>query len=68
MRLNSEDVTSGGLAEDTDRCLHGYVAEADSKKTKLAVRIMRECWGLQIEELMTGVGEVEVTVDKRLSN
>ena len=65
VRLNSQDVTSGGLAEDTDRRLHGYVAEADSKKTKLAVRIMRECWGLQIEELMTGVGEVEVTIDKR---
>ncbi|KAK8024018.1 hypothetical protein PG993_012084 [Apiospora rasikravindrae] len=64
VRLNSEEVAAGGLPEDTDQHLHGYVSEAASPKEKLAVRIMRECWGLHIEELMGGLGQVEVAVRK----
>ncbi|KAK8070864.1 hypothetical protein PG997_011067 [Apiospora hydei] len=64
VRLNSEEVAAGGLPEDTDRHLHGYVSETAAAKEKLAVRIMRECWGLHIEELMGGLGQVDVVVRK----
>ncbi|KAK8099357.1 uncharacterized protein PG998_012598 [Apiospora kogelbergensis] len=62
VRLSSDEVASGGLPEDTDQHLHGYVSEKASRKEKLAVRIMRECWGLHIEELMGGLGQLEVTM------
>lgn len=64
VRLNSEEVAAGGLPEYTDRHLHGYISETPTAKEALAMRIMRECWGLHIEELMGGLGQVEVTVRK----
>ncbi|KAK7917036.1 hypothetical protein PG985_010644 [Apiospora marii] len=64
VRLNSEEVAAGGLPDYADRHLHGYISEKATVKETLALRIMRECWGLHIEELMGGLGQVDVTVRK----
>ncbi|KAK8102875.1 hypothetical protein PG984_016021 [Apiospora sp. TS-2023a] len=64
VRLNSDEVAAGGLPEYADQHLHGYISEKASVKEVLALRIMRECWGLHIEELMGGLGQVEITVRK----
>jgi hypothetical protein len=46
----------------TDRHLHGYLSPSSNLKERLAVRIMRECWGLHMEELIRGLGEVKLVV------
>ncbi|KAI0130106.1 mitochondrial inner-membrane-bound regulator-domain-containing protein [Xylariales sp. AK1849] len=50
------------ITETTDRHLHGYLTPSAGPKERLAVRVMRECWGLQMEELMSGLGEVKITL------
>ncbi|RYP77779.1 hypothetical protein DL771_000876 [Monosporascus sp. 5C6A] len=50
----------GSIAEGTGRNLHGYVSDSTTDKEKLAIRILRECWALSIQELSSGLGEVWV--------
>ncbi|KAJ8066727.1 hypothetical protein OCU04_004118 [Sclerotinia nivalis] len=40
----------------------GYSASSYTEKQNLAVRILRECWQLEVPELVEGIGEVEVQV------
>ncbi|OAA63558.1 hypothetical protein SPI_03721 [Niveomyces insectorum RCEF 264] len=42
--------------------LHGYVQKSMSSKEKLVVELMRECWGLAMQELVAAPGHVDVTV------
>ncbi|KAI1865266.1 hypothetical protein JX265_008313 [Neoarthrinium moseri] len=51
---------SGG--DGSNRDLYGYVTPKMSDKARAAVRIMRECWGLHIQELMNGLGEIKITL------
>ncbi|OTB12887.1 hypothetical protein K445DRAFT_320718 [Daldinia sp. EC12] len=48
--------------EDIDMSLHGYVTESTPLKERLALQIMRECWGLSITELDAGLGEMEMNI------
>ncbi|KAL7621247.1 hypothetical protein AAE478_008564 [Parahypoxylon ruwenzoriense] len=48
------------IAEGSDPILYGYLDNSATVKEKLAVRILRECWGLSIAELNVGLGEVRV--------
>ncbi|XXH05825.1 translation elongation factor EF-1 alpha [Hypoxylon texense] len=50
------------IAGGTDPSLYGYVTDSATAKAKLAVRIMRECWGLSIAELSAGLGETRVRI------
>ncbi|KAI6089387.1 mitochondrial inner-membrane-bound regulator-domain-containing protein [Hypoxylon rubiginosum] len=50
------------IADGTDPNLYGYVTDSATAKTKLAVRILRECWGLSIAELSAGLGETRVKI------
>ncbi|RYO94409.1 hypothetical protein DL764_007843 [Monosporascus ibericus] len=50
----------GSIAEGTGRNLHGYISDSTTDKEKLAIRILRECWALSIQELSSGLGEVWV--------
>lgn len=50
------------FADGTDPSLYGYVTDSATAKAKLAVRIMRECWGLSIAELSAGLGETRVKI------
>jgi hypothetical protein len=43
--------------DGTDVALQGYISDTTSPKEKLAIRLMRECWGLSIAELETQLGE-----------
>ncbi|KAJ2967559.1 hypothetical protein NUW58_g10421 [Xylaria curta] len=47
-------------AKGTDLTLQGYVSATTQPKEKLAIRLMRECWGLSIAELQTQLGETRV--------
>lgn len=51
------------VLEGTDLTLQGYVSEATTPKQRLAIRLMRECWGLSIAELQTQLGEVWIKLD-----
>ncbi|KAI1501671.1 mitochondrial inner-membrane-bound regulator-domain-containing protein [Biscogniauxia marginata] len=46
--------------EETDPNLQGYIPDGASPKEKVAVRILRECWGLSIAEFVMGLGETRV--------
>jgi hypothetical protein len=54
--------SSEAITDQTDRHLYGYVSPTAKAKDRLAVRIMRECWGLHMEELSVGLGEVRLTL------
>ncbi|KAI1392230.1 mitochondrial inner-membrane-bound regulator-domain-containing protein [Hypoxylon trugodes] len=54
-----------GIAEESDSTLYGYISDSATVKEKLAVRIMRECWGLSIAELDAGLGETRVRIQTR---
>jgi hypothetical protein len=41
----------------------GYSPPSYNAKQILAVRVMRECWRLEVPELVEGIGEVEVQVE-----
>ncbi|KAF3000001.1 hypothetical protein E8E14_002209 [Neopestalotiopsis sp. 37M] len=44
----------------TQRALHGYLPPGAGPKTRAALIIMRELWGLQNEEIANGLGEIRV--------
>lgn len=53
------------INDDPNRHLRGYLRSDAPAKTRLAVRILRECWRLQIEELSTGLGEITINLHSR---
>lgn len=44
----------------SDSLLLGYVSSDTTPKARAAIQLMRECWGLQIEEIAHGLGELKV--------
>ncbi|KAI1101659.1 mitochondrial inner-membrane-bound regulator-domain-containing protein [Jackrogersella minutella] len=52
------------VRKDIDPILRGYVNDQTTAKERLAVRIMRECWGLSISALNAGIGETTVKLGK----
>ncbi len=48
--------------EEIDRSLRGYLPQSSTEKERMVVQIMRECWGLSIQELSSGLGETQVWV------
>ncbi|KAI1140988.1 mitochondrial inner-membrane-bound regulator-domain-containing protein [Hypoxylon sp. FL0543] len=54
--------SQSGVAEGIDPSLYGYVTASTTAKEKLAIQIMRECWGLSIAELDAGLGETRVKI------
>ncbi|KAI0805073.1 hypothetical protein GGR55DRAFT_296781 [Xylaria sp. FL0064] len=55
------------VAEEADPTLQGYVSEAAplKEKEKLALRVMRDCWGLTIAELENHLGETWIKLQDR---
>ena len=53
------EIEGGGTA---DALLHGYINKAMSPKEKLAVGLMRQCWGLGIQDLQSQQGYLDVRV------
>ncbi|TGO87043.1 hypothetical protein BPOR_0255g00080 [Botrytis porri] len=45
-----------------DNPLRGYSPASYNSKQNMAVRILRECWQIEVPELVDGIGEVEVQV------
>ncbi|KAI1803659.1 mitochondrial inner-membrane-bound regulator-domain-containing protein [Daldinia bambusicola] len=52
--------TQSTPVEGIDASLQGYATGSTPVKEKLALRIMRECWGLSITELDAGLGEMRI--------
>ncbi|KAI5867737.1 mitochondrial inner-membrane-bound regulator-domain-containing protein [Durotheca rogersii] len=52
-------------SDTTDFTILGYVDTSAHPKDKLAVRIMRECWDLSIQELDGGLGDTRVRIRTR---
>lgn len=48
-----------------DNPLRGYSPASYNYKQNIAVRILRECWQMEVPELVDGIGEVEVQVQIR---
>lgn len=42
--------------------LRGYAKESHSYARAIAIRILRECWQVEVAELAQGIGEVEVSI------
>ncbi|ETS84925.1 hypothetical protein PFICI_02950 [Pestalotiopsis fici W106-1] len=58
----------GGVAvlhDHSSRLLHAYLPPDAGPKTRAAVRIMRECWGLQMEEVANGLGEARIRLQTK---
>ncbi|KAI1417141.1 mitochondrial inner-membrane-bound regulator-domain-containing protein [Hypoxylon sp. FL1857] len=53
---------SGDVVEGIAPSLYGYVTDSTTAKDKLAIRIMRECWGLSMAELDAGLGETRLKI------
>ncbi|KAI5917523.1 mitochondrial inner-membrane-bound regulator-domain-containing protein [Camillea tinctor] len=45
---------------DVDPSLRGYIPTNATPKERIAIRILRKCWGLTIAELTVGLGETMV--------
>ncbi|KAI1472274.1 mitochondrial inner-membrane-bound regulator-domain-containing protein [Daldinia caldariorum] len=51
--------------EGIDASLQGYATESTLPKEALALRIMRECWGLSITELDARLGEMKIKIQNK---
>ncbi|KAI1493948.1 mitochondrial inner-membrane-bound regulator-domain-containing protein [Biscogniauxia mediterranea] len=51
---------SATKGEEMNPSLRGYIPPGAAPKERLAIRILRECWGLTIAELTVGLGETQV--------
>ncbi|KAI3327403.1 hypothetical protein HD806DRAFT_392466 [Xylariaceae sp. AK1471] len=56
--------TQPNSVDGTDLSLQGYVSDSTPAKEKLAIHLMRECWGLSIAELGTQLGETLIKLRK----
>ncbi|OBT85795.1 hypothetical protein VE02_06038 [Pseudogymnoascus sp. 03VT05] len=43
--------------------LRGYISEAFTQKQRVALNIIRLCWGIESQELVSSVGEMELQVN-----
>lgn len=48
--------------QEVDHPLKGYVLKSMRPKQRLVMQLMRECWGMSVQELMDGQGMLEVRV------
>lgn len=55
-------VPEASADEKMGTAVQGYIRDDMSAKEKLVMRLMRECWGLSIRELMDGPGRLDVSV------
>ncbi|KAI1176344.1 hypothetical protein F4777DRAFT_546696 [Nemania sp. FL0916] len=62
---NASSNTSPRSQTQTHLTLQGYVSKATPAKERLAIRVMRQCWGLSIAELETQLGETRIRVADR---
>ncbi|ROW10286.1 hypothetical protein VMCG_01662 [Cytospora schulzeri] len=51
-----------GAVEETEYPLRGYILKSMRPKQRLAVQLMRECWGVSAQELQDGNGHLDVRV------
>ncbi|KAK7740688.1 hypothetical protein SLS53_005156 [Cytospora paraplurivora] len=51
-----------GAIKETDYPLRGYVLKSMRPKQRLAIQLMRECWGVSAQELQDGNGSMDVLV------
>lgn len=54
-----------GAVEEVDYPLKGYILKSMRPKQRLVMQLMRECWGMSVQELMDGQGVLEVRVRDR---
>ncbi|KAI0020613.1 mitochondrial inner-membrane-bound regulator-domain-containing protein [Xylariomycetidae sp. FL0641] len=62
--MGYDDATAVTAPSDAHISLQGYIDDLAASKEKLAVRILRECWGLSITELSSGLGETRIKLTK----
>lgn len=48
--------------QEVDQALKGYILKSMRPKQRLAMQLMRECWGVSAQELMDGQGVLEVRI------
>lgn len=51
-----------GAVPDVDPSLQGYILKTMPVKQRRAMQVMRECWGMSVQELTHGLGTLEVKV------
>lgn len=51
-----------GAVEDAQYPLAGYILKSMPPKQRLVVQLMRECWGISIQELLNGNGHIDIRV------
>lgn len=51
-----------GAVQEVDLPLKGYILKSMPPKQRLVMQLMRECWGMSVQELMDGQGVLEVRV------
>ncbi|KAI0440258.1 hypothetical protein F4803DRAFT_482822 [Xylaria telfairii] len=54
--------TQPNAVEGTGFAVQDYISDTTTPKERLAIRLMRECWGLSIAELQTQQGEIHIKV------
>lgn len=57
-----------GISENEDEFdadpLRGYLLESHTSKQRSIIRLLRECWRLELPELETGVGQFEIKINR----
>lgn len=51
-----------GAVEQTEHPLRGYILKSMRPKQRLAMQLMRECWGVSVQELQNGNGRLDVRI------
>lgn len=51
-----------GAVEDMDYRLKGYILKSMPPKQRLVMQLMRECWDMSVQELLYGLGVLDVKV------
>lgn len=46
-----------------ESALRGYVSEAFTPKQRVVMQLMRSCWNIEAEQLLSSVGEIELRLD-----
>lgn len=51
-----------GAVPNLDKILQGYILKSMPPKQRRVMQLMRECWGMSVQELTHGLGALEVKV------
>lgn len=51
-----------GAVPHVGRTLQGYILKSMSFKQRRVMEIMRQCWGMSVQELTSGSGTLEITI------